>query len=127
MVLLAGRNGPPRFFFLKRISFVARYQHLPLYQATYAYTKEIYRLKCRLPKLIRHDLGQDLFRSSVKALKLIVFANGLEKKKEALLILSLEMEVHWVWLRLLVDTKAVSVGEFKALSERLSEITQQIS
>ena len=106
---------------------LARYQHLPLYQATYAYAKEVYRLKCRLPKLLRHDLGAELFRSSLKALKLIVLANGLEKKKETLVALALEMESHWVCLRLLFDVKAISLGDFKAFSERLSDITEQVS
>ncbi|MBP9682411.1 MAG: hypothetical protein KBD76_13475, partial [Bacteriovorax sp.] len=48
-------------------------------------------------------------------------------KERALKELFLEVQVIWVWLRLLVDLKAISTGQFKELSERLAEIEKQAS
>ncbi len=37
---------------------MSRYQHLPLYDAPYRYTNELYKLKKGLPKDLKHDLGE---------------------------------------------------------------------
>ena len=101
---------------------MARVQHLPLYSLAYAYVREVYRVKVKLPKLLRYDLGQEAFESSFKILKCIVLANKAQEKGRHLSRLLLETEVQWVALRLLYDLKGITEGEFKVLSERLSEI-----
>jgi hypothetical protein len=35
---------------------MGRYQHLPLYDALYRYTNELYKLKKTLPRDLKHDL-----------------------------------------------------------------------
>ena len=47
---------------------MARTRHLPLYAAIYAFCRETYRLKVKLPKTLKHDLGQEAFGSSIKML-----------------------------------------------------------
>ena len=79
----------------------------------------------KLPKLLRYDLGQEAFESSFKILKCIVLANKAQEKGRHLSRLLLETEVQWVALRLLYDLKGITEGEFKVLSERLSEIEKQ--
>ena len=104
---------------------MARTQHLPLYQAVFIYTREMYRLRAGFPKTIKHDLGQEVCESSIKLLKCVVIANGTIQKGRHLTRLLLEIEVQWALLRLLYELKAVSAGQFKLLSERLAEITMQ--
>ena len=104
---------------------MARTQHLPLYQSVFIYTREVYRLRSAFPKAIKHDLGQEVCESSVKLLKCVVLANGAAKKDRFLNRLLLEIEVQWALLRLLYELKAVSAGQFKLLSERLSDISKQ--
>jgi hypothetical protein len=82
---------------------MGRYQHLPLYDALFRYTKELYTLKDRLPKNIKNDLGQALCESSLRCLKLVIFANGSEKKEVPLRDLALEIESQWIYLRLVHD------------------------
>jgi hypothetical protein len=106
---------------------MARYQHLPLFQKTYAFSKEIFLLKSNLPKSLKHDLGGDLFASVLRCIKLIVFANGQKVRGKALTELGLEIQVQWVYLRLLHDLKAISAGQFRELSERLAEISPQVN
>jgi hypothetical protein len=86
---------------------MSRFQHLPLFQKCYSFAKEVYRLKLQLPKNLKHDLGSDLFKSALRNTKLVIVANGSENKEKALRELFLEVQVIWVWLRLLVDLEAI--------------------
>ena len=104
---------------------MARVQHLPLYTAAYSYVREVYRVKEKLPKLLRYDLGQEGFASSFRILKQVVLANKALEKGSFISSLLLETEVQWAVLRLLYDFQGISEGEFKVLSERLSEIEKQ--
>ncbi len=106
---------------------MSRYQHLPLYDALYRYTKELYVLKSRLTKNLKNDLGQALCESALRSLKLVVFANGSLKKESSLRDLALEIETQWIFLRLVHDQKGMSLGQFKVLAERLTEISKQVS
>ena len=80
---------------------MAQSRHLPLYAAAYAFTKEIYRLKTKLPKALKHELGQEAFHSAIKTLKCIVVANRAKDKTLHIERLQLEIEVLWVLLRLI--------------------------
>lgn len=104
---------------------MARTQHLPIYQSVFVYARELYRLRAGFPKAIKHDLGQEICESAIKLLKCVVIANGSVDKERFLRRLVLEVEVQWALLRLLYELKAVSVGQFKLFSERLSDITKQ--
>jgi hypothetical protein len=104
---------------------MARVQHLPLYLSSYQFSKEIYRLKLKLPKTLKHDLGQEAFSSVLKILKCVVLANKAQDKSRHISRLLLETEVQWVFLRLLFDLRGITEGEFKVLSERLSDIEKQ--
>jgi len=104
---------------------VTRTQHLPLYSASFAFVREIYRARLKLPRLLKHDLGQEAFQSALKILKCVVLANRAWDKSRHIIRLLLEIEVQWALLRLLYELKGISQGEFKVLSERLTEIGKQ--
>ena len=104
---------------------MSRTQSLPLYSSAYIFTREIYRIRVKLPKTLKFDLGQEVFQSSIKIIKCIVIANGAREKEAHISRLLLEIEVQWMLLRLLYDFKGISEGEFKVLSERLSDIGKQ--
>lgn len=104
---------------------MARTQHLSLYQAVFIYTREVYRLRTELPKLYKYDLGHEVCVSSIKLLKYVVAANASVKKDPYLSRMALEVEVQWALLRLLYELNAVTDGQFKTLSERLTDITKQ--
>jgi len=104
---------------------MSRTQHLPLYSSIYVFTREIYRIKLKLPKVLKHDLGQEVFRSAIKLLKCVVLANRAREKERHISRLLLEVEVQWTFLRLLFELRGISEGEFKVLSERLTDIGKQ--
>ena len=104
---------------------MVRSRHLPLYSASFSYIKEIYRVRIRLPKVLKHDLGHEVFHSAIRILKRIVIANGTKDKIFAISEILMEIELQWVFLRLLYDLKAISEGQFKAISVRLEGMERQ--
>jgi hypothetical protein len=105
---------------------MARFRHLPLYHGCYAFTREYYKLLCKLPKALKYGIGLSLFQSSVKCIQLVILANGSEKKGKALTALSLELEQISVLLRLLHDFQGISRGEYGVFSERLANLSTQV-
>ena len=105
---------------------MSRYQHLPIYDAFYRYTNELYKLKKILPKDLKNDLCEAICKSSLRCLKLVVFANGSERKDAPLRDLALEIETQWVYLRLIHDQKGISLGQFEVFGKKLTGIGAQV-
>ena len=106
---------------------MGRARELKVYRATYVFIRELYKAIQKLPKSLRYNLGSQTMDTALKMMKLIVVANGSQQKQKILKQLMLELDQLWVQLRLLYDLKGISKGEFKVYSERLSEISKQIS
>ena len=106
---------------------MARYSHLPIYRAMYAFVRSMFQVQQKLPQSLKFTLGQKVFDSSLRCLKGIVVANGSKNKTKILSELTLEIEVIWTYLRLLHDLRGISSGEFGVFSEQLSEIGKQLS
>jgi len=100
-------------------------REIPIYSVAYGFTRDIYRLKMSLPKTVRHDLGQELALSAIEIMKYVVLANRSHDKAPHLRGLLLQVEIQWVLMRMTFDLKAISAGEFKVLSEKLTEIGKQ--
>jgi hypothetical protein len=82
--------------------------HIPIYSSAYQFTKELYRIKLKLPKSLKYDLGKDACDSSLKILKCIVVANTVQEKGIHISRLLLAIEVQWVLMRLLFDFKGIT-------------------
>jgi hypothetical protein len=106
---------------------VARYQHLSVYQALYSLSLQTYRLKLKLPKSLKHDLGQIFFESAIRCVRGVILANGSANKVRPLQQTLLEFETLWVYSRLLFDLRAISTGEFQNLSEILTDAGKQLN
>jgi hypothetical protein len=105
---------------------MARYEHLEVYKDMYKFTRELYRLKSKLPQTVKHDLGKYMCQSALKSLRGIVVANGSVYKEKTLQIVLIELETQWVFLRLMYDMRAISNGEFNVISELLAKISPQV-
>ena len=105
---------------------MARYQHLPVYQSVYVLCLQSYRIKLKLPKSFKHDLGQAFCGQSIRLLKIIALANQHKNKFKMLEHAAIEHEGLWVITRLLFDLKCISNGEYRILCEMLTEIAKQI-
>jgi hypothetical protein len=105
---------------------MARYDHLTVYHDMYRFIKEFYRVKAKLPRYIKNDLGQMVSLSSLRCVKGIVVANGSLLKTKTLSEIIIEIEAIWTLLRLLYDLKGISRGEFDLLSRMLEKVSPQI-
>src|SRR3989338_5609458 len=106
---------------------MARYQHLSVYQSLYALSLHVYRLKLKLPKFLKHDLGEVFFETTIRLLRGVVLANGSVYKVRPLEQVLLKFETLWVYSRILFDLKAVSTGEFQVLSEAINGSGKQLN
>ncbi len=106
---------------------MARFKHLEIYQQSYKFTREIYRIKMKLPKTLRYDLGEKTLSSALKINRGIVVANGSKEKVKVLLQISLEIETLWIFTRMMFDFQGISRGEFEVISELFSGLSKQNS
>lgn len=106
---------------------MANSHHLEIYRDAYRLNRDLFRLKAKLPKSLRYDLGESLTLSGLKALRWIVFANSLADKTKALENLALELKYMMVLLRLNHDLQGLSHGEHQMLAETLNQIAEQNS
>ncbi|MFN7685328.1 MAG: four helix bundle protein [Oligoflexia bacterium] len=100
-------------------------RELPIYGAVYRYAREIFAIKIKLPKSLKHDLGQETFSSAIRILKHIALANRAHDKTPHIEEALLEIEAQWALTRLIFDLRGISTGQFEAVSQRLSEIGRQ--
>lgn len=106
---------------------MARYQHLPLYQSVYALCVYSYRIKLKLSKSLKHDLGQSLCEQVLRSLKMVAVANQHRHKSKILEQLAIEQEGLWAVVRLLFDLNGITAGEYRIICEMLADIGKQIS
>lgn len=79
-----------------------------------------------MPKNLKHDAGESFVNNCLKCLKIIVISNQLQEKKKHLDMLYFEVEMLWVSSRLLLDMRGITSGEFKLISEALTDIGKQV-
>ena len=75
----------------------------------YRFIKEFYRVKAKLPRYVKNDLGQMVSLSALSCVKGIVVANGSLLKTKTLSEIIIEIEAIWTLLRLLYDLKGISL------------------
>jgi hypothetical protein len=104
---------------------MSRTAALPIYKTIYLLLRDLERMRLKMPKAHRHDLGEKAVSSALDCVRLVVGANASEDKRELLARLVVEIEVLWTWVRLLYDFRCISAGEFKTVAERLAEVQVQ--
>lgn len=99
---------------------------LEIYKTAYVLTREMHRIRIKMPKALKYDIGQEMMQSGLSVIRGIILASraGEEKVKSIRDFLT-EVEVLWTYLRLAYDFGAMSQGEFRLLSERLNDLTKQ--
>ncbi len=105
-----------------------KYKNVPLHAAAYKLSLEIFRIKIKLPKSLKSDLGGQTFKLSLEIVQYLVMANGSqnsEEKMNHLRQIILREECLWVLFRILFDCKGISQGEFRVLSEKLVSVEKQ--
>jgi hypothetical protein len=106
---------------------MARFEHLPIYKDVYVFTREFYRLKLKLPKHLKYDIGSQILESCMKIQKGIIVANGSVRKLPPLRQVALECTSISTFLRLLYEFQGISHGEYRVSTERLVTVQKGLS
>ncbi len=102
-----------------------RASELEIYKMSYLLTREIHKIKSKMPRNLKYDIGEELMKSAMLVLRYIIQASRETDKRNLLKDLLTECELLWSWLRLAYDLKGMTTGEFRLLSERLEDLSRQ--
>lgn len=96
--------------------------NLSVYQLSYKCTSEVFKIVKKYPKDLKYSLGKQFFYAALDLPAKIITANRLKQKHTGIEEALLKVELMFLYSRLSLDFKVITLGEYKILSERLSEI-----
>lgn len=83
---------------------MARYSHLPIYRLCYAHARDMQLLLSKLPKTLKHPIGEKLLSKAMDCIDAIIRANNAEEKLSHMAQAGFMIESSWTPLRILYDT-----------------------
>ncbi len=105
---------------------MARYEHLPVFKATYALNMYFFKLSQNFRKDYKYGLAQEIRGLLTELLDLIIIANNSQNKLPALQKASLALERMRFKVRLLYDLRVIKVTSYKYISVQLVDISKQV-
>ena len=106
---------------------MARYQHLPIFQATYDLIIEIHKRVDNFPRIHRYSIGEKIKNIGFDLLDLIIKANTVEDKTIYLQQAEDILEKLKIYIRLCFDLKILGSKGFEFLTRKLDEIGRQLN
>ena len=106
---------------------MARYQHLPIFQATYDLIIEIHKRTDNFPRVHRYSIGEKIKNIGFDLLDLIIKANSVEDKTIYLRQAEDVLEKLKIYIRLCFDLKILGSKGFEFITRKLDEIGRQLS
>lgn len=105
---------------------MARYEHLPVYKATYDLNLYFFKLSQNFPKDFKYGLGQEVRGLLTELLDLVVIANSSRDRLPVLQKAILTTERMKLKVRLLYDLKIIKISSYKFFFVQLIDISKQI-
>jgi hypothetical protein len=105
------------------------FSQLIVFQRFYDFILILYPVINRLPKNHRSAIGVQIERVSINILISIIYANsqtGLSRQS-TLKIISQNLDVLRIVIRLTKDLRFISLGQYQLLSQKLNEIAKLFS
>jgi hypothetical protein len=106
---------------------MVRYQHLPIFQATYDLIIEIHKRVDNFPRIHRYSIGEKIKNIGFDLLDLIIKANSVEDKTIYLRQAENILEKLKIYIRLCFDLKILGGKGFEFLTRKLDEIGRQLN
>lgn len=106
---------------------MARYQHLPIFQAIYDLIIEIHKRVDNFPRVHRYSIGEKIKNIGFDLLDLIIKANTAEDKTIYLRQAEDILEKLKIYIRLCFDLKILGSKGFEFITRKLDEIGRQLS
>jgi len=106
---------------------LARYQHLPVFQAIYDLILEIHNRVDNFPRVHRYSIGEKIKNISFDLLDLVVKANSVKNKEVYLGGAEDILEKLKIYIRLCFDLKILGNKGFEFLIRGMDEIGRQLN
>ena len=106
---------------------MARYEHLPIFQAIYDLILEIHIRVDNFPRIHRYSIGEKIKNISFDLLDLIIKANSVKEKSVYLQEAENVLERLKIYIRLCFDLKILSSKGFEFLIRKMDEIGRQLN
>ncbi|EKE21664.1 MAG: hypothetical protein ACD_7C00161G0009 [uncultured bacterium] len=106
---------------------MARYQHLPIFQAAYDLNIEIHHRVDSFPRVHRYAMGERLKNLTMDFLDLMVQANSKVDKFEILEKSEFILEKLKIYIRTCFDLKILGCNVFEFLVRKIEGICEQLN
>jgi len=106
---------------------MARYQHIPVFQAIYDLILEIHNRVDNFPRVHRYSIGEKIKNIGFDLLDLIIIANSAKDKSAYLQKAEDTLEKLKIYIRLCFDLKILGGKGFEFLTRKLDEIGRQLN
>lgn len=105
---------------------MARYQHLPIFQAAYDLNLEIHRRTDSFPRAHRYTMGEKLKNMTLDFIDLVIEANSQKEKTEILRRGEILLERLKIHVRTCFDLQIMGRIGFEFVSRKIDEIARQL-
>lgn len=106
---------------------MARYQHLPIFQAIYDLCLEIHQRVSNFPRVHKYSIGEKLKNISFDLMDFIIKANSNKDKEVFLQEAESILERLKIYIRLCFDLKILGSKSFEFLNRKMDEISRQLN
>lgn len=106
---------------------MARYQHLPVFQATYDLTLEIHKRVDNFPRVHRYSIGERIKIIGFDLLDIIIEANSAKDKSVFLEKAEKILEKLKIYVRVCFDLKIMGEKGFEFMTRKIDEIGRQLN
>lgn len=106
---------------------MARYQHLPIFQAIYDLCLEIHQRVSNFPRVHKYSIGEKLKNISFDLMDSVIKANSVKDKKVLLQEAESILEKLKIYIRLCFDLKILGRQSFEFLTRKMDEISRQLN
>ena len=80
-----------------------RASELEIYKSAYLTAREIHKVRSKMARSLKYDVGSEMMKSAISIIRLIVRASRETQKEYILKELLTDCELLWSWLRLGYD------------------------
>lgn len=106
---------------------MSRYEHLPVFKATYDFTLYFYKVSHGFPKDYRYGLASEIHGLNMRLLDYIILANDSQDKRRYLDNASRCLNLIMIRVRLLSELKVINDKRYGFISTSLIGLTNQVN
>jgi len=107
--------------------FMATYDNLPVYKASYDLLLEIFNFSKNMDREYKYTIGENLKKETTEMITNIYRANCAQNKTELIGRARENIEIVRLFLRLIKDLKQITLLKFVRINEIIESISKQLN